>query len=285
MNEEIVKAQPEKLTKADITKSWIRWFAYAEVSNNFERLQALAFCGAMTGILQKLYKDKADLAAALKRHLAMYNTEGNWGCIINGISIALEEKAASQIHKEEDEEEEVGEDAIVSVKTGLMGPVAGIGDTIDFGTMRPILMGIFIPFAMAGSAFCALLPVIIQSIYTIVFGYGLYQKGYTAGRQSILEILQSGRIQTVITSASVLGMFMMGALSASYVKLTTTLTIGTAMKAIPVQPLIDQLAPRLLPLLVVMGIYIFLIKVGPKYIRIVTFLLVVSLVGAALGII
>ncbi|WP_054261873.1 PTS system mannose/fructose/sorbose family transporter subunit IID, partial [Propionispora sp. 2/2-37] len=283
-NQQVVMRQniePEKITKKDITKSWIRWFAYSEVSNNYERLQALAFCGAMTGILEKLYKNKEDLAAALKRHLTMYNTQCNWGSIVNGITIALEEKAAS---KPADDEEEVNEEVITGIKTGLMGPVAGIGDTIDYGTLRPILMGIFIPFAMAGSAVSALLPLILQTVFTAIMGYTLYHKGYSVGRRSIIDILQSGKIQQVITGAGVLGMFMMGALSASYVKLTTPLTIGTSVKALQVQALMDQIAPKLLPLVAVLGVYLFLVKVGPKYVQIVGFLILISLVGSAIGV-
>lgn len=285
MNQEAVNLESEKITKTDITKSWIRWFAYSEVSNSYERLQALAFCGAMSGILEKLYKNKEELAAALQRHLTMYNTQCNWGSVINGITIALEEKAAAN-DKEGDEEDgdEVNEEVITGIKTGLMGPVAGIGDTLDYGTLRPILMGIFIPFAMAGSAIAALLPLIIQTTFTAIMGYTLYHKGYSLGKKSIVDILQSGNIQQVITGAGVVGMFMMGALSASFVKLTTPLTITTSLKVMQVQALIDQIAPKLLPLVAVLGVYIYLVKVGPNYVKIVGFLILISLIGSAIGI-
>ncbi len=285
MNQEIVKLEPEKITKTDITKSWIRWFAYSEVSNSYERLQALAFCGAMTGILEKLYKNKADLAAALQRHLTMYNTQCNWGSVISGITIALEEKAASKSEEvTEEDEDEVSEEVITGIKTGLMGPIAGIGDTIDYGTLRPILMGIFIPFALAGSAVAALLPLIIQTTFTAIMGYTLYHKGYSVGKKSIIDILQSGKIQQVISGAGVVGMFMMGALSANYVKLTTPMTITTSVKVLQIQTFIDQIAPKLLPLVAVLGVYLYLIKIGPNYVKIVGFLIGISLLGSAIGI-
>lgn len=285
MNQEIVKLEPEKITKTDITKSWIRWFAYSEVSNSYERLQALAFCGAMSGILEKLYKNKADLAAALQRHLTMYNTQCNWGSVISGITIALEEKAASKSEEAtEEDEDEVSEEVITGIKTGLMGPIAGIGDTIDYGTLRPILMGIFIPFALAGSAVAALLPLIIQTTFTAIMGYTLYHKGYSVGKKSIIDILQSGKIQQVISGAGVVGMFMMGALSANYVKLTTPMTITTSVKVLQIQTFIDQIAPKLLPLVAVLGVYLYLIKIGPNYVKIVGFLIGISLLGSAIGI-
>lgn len=89
--------QTSLITKKDVRKSFILWHAFAETSLNFERLQALAFCNSLTGILKKLYPNKEDLSAALQRHLTMYNTEANWGAVVNGITIALEEQVACEL--------------------------------------------------------------------------------------------------------------------------------------------------------------------------------------------
>ena len=92
--------QTSLITKKDVRKSFILWHAFAETSLNFERLQALAFCNSLTGILKKLYPNKEDLSAALQRHLTMYNTEANWGAVVNGITIALEEQVATTTDEE-----------------------------------------------------------------------------------------------------------------------------------------------------------------------------------------
>lgn len=177
----------------------------------------------MVPILKKLYpNDKEGLSRALQRHLAMYNTEANWGVVINGITIALEEKAAAG---GEDSAETA--ELITGLKAGLMGPLAGIGDTLDFGTLRPIVMGICIPFVMQGSVFAALVPLFYQVIYMAVTSNILINLGYSKGRDSIMNILQSGAIHKVINGFGMFGLLMMGALSATYVKITTPLVIFT----------------------------------------------------------
>ena len=132
-----------KVDKKDIRKSWWIWYLGAEVSNSYERLQSLIFCASMTPVLKKLYKDKAELSEALKRHLNFYNTEGIAGSIVNGITIAMEEQKANN-------EQGSTDAAITGIKTGLMGPIAGIGDSIIWAAVMPIIIALFLPFAING---------------------------------------------------------------------------------------------------------------------------------------
>ena len=272
---------PPPITKRDITKSFVIWHAFSEVSLNFERLQALAFCNSMVPILKKLYpNDKEGLSCALQRHLAMYNTEANWGVVINGITIALEDKGAAG---GEDSAETA--ELITGLKAGLMGPLAGIGDTLDFGTLRPIVMGICIPFVMQGSVFAALIPLFYQVIYMAVTSNILINLGYSKGRDSIMNILQSGAIHKVINGFGMFGLLMMGALSATYVKITTPLVITTGGgNSIAIQEMLDKIAPCLIPLLVVFAIYYFIKKKGPHYLQILCAVIIVSLLFSFLGV-
>ena len=114
------------LTKKDINKSFYRWYFDAEVSNCYERQQGVAFCYSMIPCLKKLYTDKGELSGALLRHLNFFNSQGTWSTPIHGITLSMEEERAS--------EGEITDGAITGIKTGLMGPLAGIGDTIDWGT-------------------------------------------------------------------------------------------------------------------------------------------------------
>lgn len=270
------------ITKKDITLAWLRWSAFSEVSLNFERLQALAFCNSMSGILEKLYPKKEDLSKALQRHLNMYNTQANWGTIINGISIALEEKAATDFEGNDDSAAELA----IGLKTGLMGPVAGIGDTLDFGTLRPIVMGICIPFAFNGSVFASLIPLIFQVVYMAVISNLMINMGYQRGKDSIVNILQSGRIHKVIDGAGMFGLLMMGALSATYVKLATPLVIATeGGTPIALQAMLDRIVPSLLPFAAVISIYLYITRKGPHFIRILLGVLVLSLALAFFGLV
>ena len=70
----------------------------------------------------------------MRRHLVFYNTSPEFGGAINGAVIAMEEQRAGGA--------DLDDDAINSAKTGLMGPVAGIGDTITQGTVTPLLLAL-----------------------------------------------------------------------------------------------------------------------------------------------
>ncbi|WP_187229552.1 PTS system mannose/fructose/sorbose family transporter subunit IID [Escherichia marmotae] len=269
------------ITQRDVQIVWLKWHAFSETSLNFERLQALAFCNAMTGVLAKLYPDEKDLAKALQRHLTMFNTQANWGSVIAGISIALEEKAA----QEPEEQREATTQLVTGLKTGLMGPVSGIGDTLDFGTLRPIVIGVCIPFVIQGYVIAALLPLIYQVVYMFFASRFALNIGYKKGKESILEILHSGSIHRIIEGAGMFGLLMMGALSATYVKIKTPLHITTGGgNTIVLQDMLDKIVPNMLPLIAVLGIYFYIQKCGPYFLRILVTILFLSLAFSFFGV-
>lgn len=266
-----------KVDKKDIRKSWWIWYLGAEVSNSYERLQSLIFCASMTPVLKKLYKDKAELSEALKRHLNFYNTEGIAGSIVNGITIAMEEQKANN-------EQGSTDAAITGIKTGLMGPIAGIGDSIIWAAVMPIIIALFLPFAINGNALGAIMPIILYTGVTVLIGYYLCIKGYVIGKNSILQLLQDGKVKDLIDGASVLGLFMMGSLSASYIKIETPFKIAIAnSQPIMIQEILNSIAPGLLELAAVFGIYWFLKTKGPRYNIIMIAIIVFSIVCSVLG--
>lgn len=273
-----VKNEEKKsiLTKKDIVKSWATWVCTCELSNSYERLQSLAFVGCMTPILKKLYTKKEDLKNALKRHLTFFNTEGIWGSLIHGITIAMEEEKASG--------EEISDEMITGIKTGFMGPLAGIGDTIDWGTIRPIVIGLFLPMAMNGSWIAGIGPFIVSSAITTSISYYLWMLGYKLGKESILKVLKGGRIQQFITGSGVIGMFMMGVLSSQFVKLSPTISYMINGKETTLQSQLDSILPGILPLAAIFLIYYLLQNKKMKYTTVLIGVLVFSLVMAFFGI-
>ena len=278
INEVNTTAEPgRKLTKKDITKSMWIYYAGAELSNSYERLQSLVFCASMTPILKKLYSTDEELSAALKRHLVFFNTEGILGAIIQGITISMEEQKANG--------ENVTDDAITGIKTGLMGPIAGMGDAIIWAALMPILFSIFLPFASEGSAFGGIMPLILFPAITIVISYLLIHNGYTLGKKSIVTLLHGGKMKSIIFTANVIGLTMMGALSASYVTLSTPLEFTVrGGSSIIVQDILDMVAPGILPLAAVFIIYAYLRKKGPRYTKILLTVVIVSVIASVLGI-
>lgn len=264
------------LTKKDITKSMWIYYAGAELSNSYERLQSLIFCASLTPVLKKLYKTDEELSKALKRHLVFFNTEGIFGSIIQGITISMEEQKSNG--------EEVADDTITGIKTGLMGPIAGMGDAIVWAAIMPIIISIFLPFASDGLAIGGIIPLILYPAITIFISYTLIHNGYTFGKKSVISMLHGGKMKSIIFMANVVGLIMMGALSASYVSISTPLTLSFSSGTdVVIQSILDTVAPGLLPLTVVFTIYWYLRKKGPNYNLILISIVVLSIIASVLG--
>ena len=264
------------ITEKEVRKEWLTYYIIAEMGISYERLQSLGFCTAMIPILKKLYPNKEDLSEALNRHLVFFNTEAVYGSVINGITIAMEQQRANG--------EDISDDAITGMKTGLMGPMAGIGDSIDWATLKPIIFGLAATLSVGGSpigCFVLLLLPIIQ----IIVGCKLSVFGYKAGKESIRSILKSGRINELIIAASTIGLFMMGALSSSYVKLSTPLKFVISSQTDPfvLQDVLDNIIPGLLPLLAVFGIYWWLSKKNQNFAIITIIILFIAIGGSFIG--
>ncbi len=274
MENNIKENSTNKITKKDVTKSMWIYYAGAELSNSYERLQSLIFCASMTPILKKLYKTDEELSAALKRHLVFFNTEGIIGSVIQGITISMEEQKAKG--------ENITDDAITGIKTGLMGPLAGIGDAIIWAALMPILISIFLPFASNGSAMGGIMPLILYPLVTILISYYLIHNGYTLGKKSVVSMLHGGKMKQIIFTANVIGLIMMGALSASYVTISTPLVFHfTSGTQIVIQDILDSVVKGLLPFFAIYG---YLKKKGPYYNRILLSVVVFSIICSLLGI-
>lgn len=276
--EKETQLEQKKITKEELKKTFWIYQLGCEMSNSYERLQSLVFCASMIPAIKKLYKDDEDAQReALKRHLNFFNTEGTIGSSIQGLTLAMEEEKSNGA--------EITDTSITSIKTGLMGPLAGIGDSIIWAGIMPLIISIFIPMAKDGNAFAGIGPLVIYTAITLYVSWVLINKSYTLGRNSIISLLKDGKIKQVIYAANVLGMMMMGALSASYVSISSPMkfkVIGGA--TIVLQDILDQIMKGILPLAAVFAIYFFMVKKGPRYGIIIGSIVVISILASLLGI-
>lgn len=266
-----------KLTKADIRMTFTRWWLTTELSNSYDRLQGLAFCNAVSKCLKKLYHDDDEAyRQALMRHMEFYNSEGITGSLIHGIALSMEEQNANGTP--------VPGEIITGIKTGLMGPIAGIGDTLIHGTMKPIILALACTFALQGNVLGAFIPFLIP-IIAFCIGQGFISFGYRLGKDAVMKLMQSGMINTIITGASILGLFMMGALSSSYVKVSTPLQfeINNASPVV-VQTILDQILKGILPLTFIFGIYWYFTHKGANYNKVIFGVLIFSMIASFFGI-
>lgn len=269
-----------KITKKDLRNHFLRWyFLSAETSNNYERLQSLALTNTFAPRLKKLYQGREDeYKEALQRYMVFYNSEGSIGTIIQGIVLSMEEDKANG-------DKNITGEVITGIKTGLMGPVAGMGDTLIQGTIKPLVLGIAATFAAQGSALGPVMA-LVEGIIVCLFGYYMFRMGYRLGKDAITRLMSSGMVTHILTATSILGLFMMGSLASSYVKVSSPLVFKTDTAKIVVQDILNSILPGMLPLLATFLIYFYFIKKKDKanYNFIVLGIIVVSLIMSFFGI-
>ncbi len=277
MSENTNVKQNVSLSKKDISKAYWHWQFFSHANYNYERMQGGSFAASMTPVLEKLYPKKEDLTAALKRHLVFFNTNPNFGTLIHGATIAMEEQRANGA--------DISDDAINAVKTGLMGPLAGIGDTLDQGIIIPLIVAIGISIASAGNVLGSLLVMLGIPVVLILIARFFWFKGYNLGSKAVSSVLAGGRMKRLIGAASILGCTVMGGLISGYVTLSTPIafTVGQDEFVLQTQ-LFDAIMPNLLPLAVTLGVYGLMRNEKMTSIKVMLILVVVGFVGGMIGI-
>jgi len=265
-----------ELTKKDLIKNWLLGYS-SETCYNYERLQGLGNTNAFMPIIRALYP-KERQAEELKKYLIFFNTEPSWmGTVVHGITAAMEEKRANG--------EEITPDDIISLRSALMGPLAGIGDVVSQSICYPILAGICISLALNGN-FAG--PIIFELVYKFLMlflGYNMYMLGYNKGREAIVDLLQTGLLDKILEAVSIVGLMVVGSIGANNVSLDLSFLnwefvnkLGTITFNVQ-KDIFDGLLPGLLPLLAVLIVWRLLAKkVKPSaiimYIFVFAFLLV-----------
>ncbi len=185
---------------------------------NYERIESGGFCYAMIPAIKKLYHNKDDQRAALKRHMEFFNTHPYVAAPILGVTLALEEEKANG--------SPVDDTAIQGVKVGMMGPLAGVGDPVFWFTIRPMLGALGASLAMGGSILGPVLFFVLWNIIRWAFLWYTQEFGYQAGSK-ISEDLSGGLLQKVTKTASILGMFVLGSLVQRWVNIDFKTVIST----------------------------------------------------------
>lgn len=210
-------AQELKLSKKDRISVWWRSF-FLQGSWNYERMQNGGWAFSMIPAIKKLYKTKEDRAAALKRHLEFFNTHPYVASPVIGVTLALEEERANGAP--------VDDTAIQGVKVGMMGPLAGIGDPVFWFTVRPILGALAASLALTGNILGPILFFILWNIIRMGFMWYTQEFGYKAGSK-ITDDLSGGLLRDITKGASILGMFILGALVNRWVSVKFTPVVSS----------------------------------------------------------
>lgn len=210
-------AEKIELSKKDrLAVAWRSTFIQG--SWNYERMQNGGWCFAMLPAIKKLYKTKEDRTAAMQRHLEFFNTHPYIASPIIGVTLALEEERANGAP--------VDDVAIQGVKVGMMGPLAGVGDPVFWFTVRPMLGALGASLALAGNILGPIIFFLAWNIIRWAFMWYTQEFGYRAGSK-ITDDLSGGLLQKVTKGASILGMFVLGALVQRWVNVKFTPVVST----------------------------------------------------------
>ena len=201
-----------QLTKKD--RMQVAWRSqFLQGSWNYERMQNGGWCYSMIPAIKKLYPNKEDRVAALKRHLEFFNTHPYVASPVVGVTLALEEERANGA--------EIDDVAISGVKVGMMGPLAGVGDPVFWFTVRPILGALGASLALGGSILGPILFFVLWNLIRMGFIWYTQEFVYRVGTK-ITDDLSGGLLQKVTRGASMLGMFIIGALVERWVSIKFT---------------------------------------------------------------
>lgn len=262
------------ITKGDLNRIFLRSFQM-EFSWNYERQMNLAYVYALIPLLKKLYTKKEDLAAALKRHLVFFNTTPHIVTLLLSISAAMEEKNAN--------EKDFDASSIDNIKTSLMGPIAGIGDSFFWGTLRLIATGIGTSLAINGNPLGPILFLLVFNIPHIFFRYILTNIGYKLGTGFLQKIQQSGMMESLTYGASIIGLMVVGSMTASMIEIEIPLKIGSGDAEISIQSIVNDIMPCMLPL-AAFGCVFWLLKKQIKPLTIICGMAVVGILCSYIGI-
>ncbi len=267
------------IPKSALFKASMIFETFAQCAYSYERMHGMTFCHMFLPIVQHLYpNDKQKQIDLMTRELEFFNVHIEAGSCIGGLAIALEEEKAMG--------KEVPNEFITNIKTSLMGPLAGMGDTVFQGVLIPILLALCIDITTAGNGniWGAVIYLILMSAFCYGFSYANFMFGYNAGSNAIMDFLEKGTLNKLLKGASIMGCMVMGGLIVNYVSASCGVVISASGTEFSIQEsLFDAILPNLLPFLATMGIYGLFQKKWTS-IKIILLIVVIGIVGGVFGI-
>lgn len=229
-----------KLTRKELMQIFWR-SCMLDSSWNYERQQNIGYSFAMTPIVKKLYKDGSpEQARAYARGLDFMAVTPQISTLLMGINAAMEEENANN--------SDFDESSIAAVKASLMGPLAGIGDSLIAGTLRIIATGIAIGFSQQGSLLGPIMLLLIFNVPGFLLRFFGLKFGYRYGASFIKNAASGGMMEKVTFAASVVGLMAIGGMVASYVSLDLPFVVGVGEFAQPLTGYFDMIMPCLVQL-------------------------------------
>lgn len=279
----------KKLTDKTLKKSFTNWLLWNGCSQQAESMLGLGFAQSMAPVIKELYDTDEERAAALKRHITLYNSESQVGSIANGIICGLEEENANGNATPE---------VINSVKVALIGPTSAIGDSLWVATLIPILLTICLSLSQAMPDMPWIGAVVYMVMYPLLttgLSWFLFKLGYKSGIDGMQKVMATGKLDLLTSTMGILGLVVVGALTASFVNVTIPFQIvrdvydATAGVVLEAQVLFDadvminSIFPAILPLGLTLFVYHLYAKKQWSPMKLMGLILILAGILTALG--
>ena len=262
---------------------------------NYERMQSAGWLWAILPGLQKIHTNKDDLATSMTHNMDFLNTHPFIVTFVMGIVLSMEQQ-------------KMDIQTIRSVRISTAAPLGGIGDALFWMSLVPIVAGMTAQMAIDGSIVGPILYFVFIFGVEMALRYGLLYWSYNMGTKAITAMTKYAKEFT--HAASVLGVFIVGALIANYgggTKLGISVPNGetaaeveklvvdgkevvtetvTEMQPvfINIQDYFDKVLPCLIPLLLTLLCFFLIKKKGWAPVKCIGLMLVIGIVGAVFGI-
>lgn len=265
------------MKKSDLNRCWLSWMQHCACGYNYAKMMGSGMAHVMRIPISKFYDTKEEQGKEIEKHLTFFNTEPHIGSLIVGTVIAMEEDRAQSGMIEADD--------IIKIKSSLMGPFAGIGDSLIQGAFVPIFLSIGVSMALQGNILGPVLFALVCCGACLLVSHYLFFQGYKMGKEAITRIMSNGFFQQIMAGAGIVGCMVMGALTAGTVTTKFVFEITAGESIINVQTaLFDAIFLGIIPLTIVAAIMKAFNK-GAKPITVLFTTLIISFILGALGII
>jgi len=271
----------KKLSAQALKKSWLIWFFWHGCSQQGENLLGNATAHTLTPVIEELYKDNKEARLdAYARSITLFNTEQQLGAIAPGILCGMEEAVANK---------QITGEVASAVKVALIGPTSAIGDSLWVATIIPLLITICMTITNMGGVFNYVGPLIYMigyPILTAILSWSVWKLGYKSGIEGVHKFMSSGSLDKITAAMTVLGLIVVGGLTASYVSVYVPVMItppGGEAAAIDLDTLINNIFPKILPLLLTLGIYKLYAKKKWSPLAVMGLILILALILTGLG--
>lgn len=265
-----------KISKKTLNKSFNLWFWGALTCFSQEHMQTFGYLASMLPIIKELYPDKKEQQEKIHAYTAFFNTNPMLGSVIIGTTASMEEARANN--------KGIDGETINDMRAGLMGPIAGIGDSLIDGTLIPILLGIALGMSQHGSPIGAIFYIVVWDLLAYFGQRFLYFRGYKLGDKAV-GILVGKQGKAVRHAISIVGGMVVGGVLASWVNVTTSLQLrdSTGKVFLNLQKQLDSIYPGLLTVIVTLLCWWLMAKKHVSAIWTMIILIVVALLGVLVG--